>query len=375
MWRTILLTIALSGLAFSSSLLAAELLKGGKNRVLGQYIVVVKDGGPNEVARAHRVVPSHLYQHAIKGFAASLPDAALKQLLDDPRVDYIEPDGRVWAIAPGSKPDKGKPPKDDGGTTDPPVTSQTVPWGVSRVGGPVSGIGLTAWVIDSGIDFNHADLNVDTQKAANFVSRGKNSATDGNGHGTHVAGTIAAIDNNIDVVGVAAGATVVPVRVLDNSGSGFYSWVIAGVDYVAAQAAAGDVANMSLGGGGSTTLDNAVKNAAAEGVLFALAAGNDSTHAGNSSPARADGVNIYTVSAIDSNDEFAWFSNYGNPPVDVTAPGVGILSTAKGGGTTTFNGTSMAAPHVAGLLLLGPLSSDGVANNDPDGNPDPIAHH
>jgi subtilisin family serine protease len=365
----------LSSLLITSPLFAAELLKGGTSRVLDQYIVVLKAGTANDVAQSHRVVPSHRYQHALKGFAASLPEAALKRILDDPRVDYVEPDGRVWATPPGNRPDKGKPPKDDGGTEDPPAASQTTPWGVTRVGGPLPGVGLTAWVIDSGIDFSHPDLNVDQANAANFVTRGKNSANDGNGHGTHVAGTIAAIDNDIDVVGVAAGATVVPVRVLDNSGSGFYSWVIAGVDYVAGRASVGDVANMSLGGGGSTSLDNAVKSAAAKGIRFALAAGNDSVDANSSSPARANGANIYTVSAIDSNDSFAWFSNYGNPPIDVAAPGVAVLSTSRGGGTTTFNGTSMAAPHVAGLLLLGPLNSDGTANNDPDGTPDPIAHY
>ncbi len=208
----------------------------------------------------------------------------------------------------------------------------------------------------------------------NFVTRGKNSADDGNGHGTHVAGTIAAIDNDIDVVGVAAGATVVPVRVLSNNGSGYMSWVLAGVDYVAANADPGDVANMSLGGGVSTSLDNAVKTAAANGIHFVLAAGNDSMHANNSSPARANGDFIYTVSAIDNNGNFAWFSNYGNPPVDVAAPGVNILSTASGGGATTMSGTSMAAPHVAGLLLLNSLNTNGTASNDPDGTADPIAY-
>ncbi len=232
-------------------------------------------------------------------------------------------------------------------------------------------------MIDTGIDYNHADLNVDTVRAANFVTRGKSSASDGNGHGTHVAGTIAAIDNGIDVVGVAAGATVVPVRVLDNSGSGFYSWVIAGIDHVAEFASPGDVANMSLGGGASTSVDNAVINAASQGVLFALAAGNDSMHAANSSPARANHPNIFTVSATDSSDNFAWFSNYGNPPVDFAAPGVSINSTAKGGGTVVYSGTSMAAPHVAGLLLLKGtnLATDGTASNDRDNNPDPIAHY
>ncbi len=377
MWRHIISFSAMLCLGLAGSLQAAVLLPGGKGRVLGQYIVVLKSGSPSDVAKTHRVTPSHVYKHALNGFATALPEAALKRLLNDPNVDYIEPDGRVWAIAPGgNKPDKGKPPADSE-PTDPPVSNQVTPWGISRVGGPQNGEGLTAWVIDTGIDYNHADLNVDTVRAANFVTRGKSSASDGNGHGTHVAGTIAAIDNGIDVVGVAAGATVVPVRVLDNSGSGFYSWVIAGIDHVAEFASPGDVANMSLGGGASTSVDNAVINAASQGVLFALAAGNDSMHAANSSPARANHPNIFTVSATDSSDNFAWFSNYGNPPVDFAAPGVSINSTAKGGGTVVYSGTSMAAPHVAGLLLLKGtnLATDGTASNDRDNNPDPIAHY
>ena len=374
MWRHIIISILAISFCLIGTVQAAELLAGGKGRVLGQYIVVLKGGSPADVASSHRVIPTHLYQRALRGFAATLPDAALKRLLNDPNVDYIEPDGRVWAIAPGYGVNRGKPPKNGGGGGDLPVVAQVTPWGISRVGGPLVGNGLTAWVIDTGIDYDHPDLNVDTSRAVSFVSRGKNTADDGNGHGTHVAGTIAAKDNSIDVVGVAAGATVIPVRVLDNSGSGFYSWVIAGIDHVARYGKAGEVANMSLGGGASTAVDQAVVNAASNGILFALAAGNDSAHAGSSSPASAEHENIFTVSAIDSNDNFAWFSNYGNPPVDVASPGVSILSTARGGGSTTMSGTSMAAPHVAGLLLLRgtALRTDGVANNDPDSTPDPI---
>jgi subtilisin family serine protease len=133
---------------------------------------------------------------------------------------------------------------------------------------------------------------------------------------------------------------------------------------------------MSLGGPPSTALDDAVKGAADGGVKFALAAGNSGADANGSSPARANGGNIWTVSAIGSSDCLASWSNWGNPPVDVAAPGVGILSTWKGGGLNTISGTSMATPHVAGLLLSGwnGSSSDGTACGDPDGNPDPIAH-
>ncbi|MGQ0560380.1 MAG: S8 family serine peptidase, partial [Gemmatimonadota bacterium] len=203
----------------------------------------------------------------------------------------------------------------------------------------------------------------------------KDSPEDGHGHGTHVAGTVAAINNTIDVVGVAANAFVCAVRVLDNSGSGTWEGVINGVNHVAANGVAGEAANMSLGGSGSNaTLEKAVQDAAAKGIKFSLAAGNDGAFAGDFTPARTEGTNIFTISAIDSNDCMPSWSNWGNPPVDYAAPGVSVLSTKKGGGTTTMSGTSMAAPHAAGVLLLGNPTSDGFAQCDPDGNPDPIIH-
>ena len=166
---------------------------------------------------------------------------------------------------------------------------------------------------------------------------------------------------------------MVPVKVLSSRGSGSYSGVIAGVDHVGANGNAGDVANMSLGGPISQALDNAIITAAAAtGVQFVLAAGNESGDANNSSPARTNGNNIYTISASDINDNFAWFSNYGNPPIDFCAPGVSIESTWKGGGYNTISGTSMAAPHAAGVLLLGNPGNGGNVNGDPDGEPDSI---
>lgn len=348
-----------------------------------RYIVVLADGVADvtgtaaALARLHGTVPDHVYRHALAGFSASMSARAAADLARDPRVAYVEPDHIAHAVAPGG----GKPKPPGGGGEGP--APQVVPWGVDRVCGadPARadetcgsyGGGGTAWVIDTGIDLDHGDLNVDVARSANFVPRGRNSPDDGNGHGTHVAGTIGAIDNAQDVVGVAAGAALVAVRVLDSSGSGAYSWVIAGVDYVAARAAAGDVANMSLGGPVSEALDAAVRGAADRGVQFALAAGNDGADANDSSPARVEHANARTVSAIGQDDCLPSWSNWGNPPVDVAAPGVGILSTKKGGGTAVLNGTSMAAPHVAGLLLLG-LASDGFACGDRDGNPDPIAH-
>ena len=295
---------------------------------------------------------------AVLGFAADVDAAGLARLRRDPAVKYAEPD-RVFTLArPG------------GGT----APTEATPWGVTYVGGARDGSGLSkkAWVIDTGIDLNHDDLNVDVASSVNFVAR-ESSADDPNGHGTHVAGTIGAKDNGIGVVGVAPGVAVVAVRVLDRRGSGTYSAIIAGVNHVASKAKAGDVANMSLGGGVSQALNDAVTAAAGKGILFALAAGNESTDAGTTSPASAEHPNVYTVSAVGKDGCLASFSNYG-AVVDVAAPGVSIPSTYKDNGYATLSGTSMASPHVAGLLLFG-LRTSGSACGDRDGDPDPLAHN
>ncbi|WP_212747650.1 S8 family peptidase [Fodinibius saliphilus] len=318
----------------------------------------------------------HRFTNAIGGFAAELSDNQLAKLRNDKDVDYVEQD-RIVILSPPKINDHypwwycyyyGIGCHDDDGG------SQETPWGIDRVGGATASSG-TAWVIDTGVDLDHDDLNVNTNLSTSFVS-GEPSADDGNGHGTHVAGTIAAKDNNIDVVGVAAGATIVGVKVLGSNGSGTYSGIIDGIDYVAANASPGDVANMSLGGGTSQSVDNAVQNAADQGIYFAIAAGNDSDDANNYSPARVEYNNVWTISAIDSNDNFASFSNYGNPPIEYAAPGVSVKSLWKNNGTNTIDGTSMASPHAAGVLLVtgGNPSSNGTANGDPDGNPDPIIH-
>ena len=227
-----------------------------------------------------------------------------------------------------------------------------------------------AIVIDSGVQADHPDLNVNAALGANFSS--DSSSDDFSGHGTHVAGTIAAINNSIGVVGVAPGTEIVAVKVLNRRGSGTISGVIAGVDYAASIAQNGDVANMSLGGGFSQALNDAVVAAASTGLKFTLAAGNESTSATTKSPASANGANIYTISSFANGDVWSSFSNFGNPPVDFAEPGSSIYSTYKGGGYATLSGTSMAAPHAAGLLLLGAIRSGGTVSGDPDGNADTI---
>lgn len=349
----------------------------------GQYIVAIKvapgvqgaNAGIDDVVRAiastHGINSKNIlfvYKNVLIGFAAEMSAEQAAGLRKDDRVRFVEQD-QVMGIPAVIM---GKPGGGGGGGT----TTQTTPWGITRVGGSASGVGQTAWIIDTGIDLDHQDLTVNTSAARVFGIRGTDGSTadDGNGHGTHVAGIIAAKNNTRGTIGVAAGATVVPVKVLSKSGTGSNSGVIAGVDYVAGAAADGEVANMSLGGSISTALDEAVADAGEAGVLMVLAAGNETDDANDHSPARVNGTNIYTVSATDINDNFASWSNYGNPPVDFAAPGVSILSLWKGNTTNTISGTSMAAPHVAGILTLGAVTSDGTANNDPDGDADPIAH-
>ncbi|MDZ7808142.1 MAG: S8 family peptidase [Gracilimonas sp.] len=344
----------------------------------GQYIVVMKgsDSGKYKLGDVRQVeeVRSNLlaeakiapekivykYNNVIAGFTAQLDQAQLDKLRNSDNVDYIEED-RVYTFAPPCGTPRGGPcddPEDpddgDGGGDDGDSGStQVTPYGITRVNGGVAYTGSNvAWVIDTGIDLDHPDLNVDASRGYNAFTSGRDgkSLDDGNGHGTHVAGTIAAIDNTEGVIGVAAGATVIPVKVLDSRGSGSYSGVIAGVDHVGANGSSGDVANMSLGGPTSDALDDAVLNASSNGILFSLAAGNSSEDANNSSPARVNGTYIVTISAMDSNDDWASFSNYGNPPVDYAAPGVSINSTWKDGGYNTISGTSMASPHAAGVL-------------------------
>lgn len=343
----------------------------------GQYIVVFKneilplrssksvvEQTAKAALSASNISPKSVdkvYNTVLSGFSAKISAVEAARLAKDNRIAYIEQDQVVTLF--------GRPGGGGGGG------AQQVPWGIQRIGGAGNGVGRTAWIIDTGIDLTHPDLNVDLTRAFTaFTSGADATPNDLNGHGSHVAGTVAAIDNSIGVVGVAAGATVVPVKVLDRRGSGTWTGVIAGMDYVAANAANGDAANMSLGGGISAAVDQATLNMAQAGVKVAIAAGNESQHANNSSPARVNHTNIYTVSAIGTGDVFASFSNYGNPPVDFAAPGVNIYSCYKGGAYTTMSGTSMASPHVCGILTLGNVGSDGNAVSDPDGNADPIAH-
>jgi subtilisin family serine protease len=306
---------------------------------VGRYIVVLKDdvADPAGIAaahgRAHGAAVGFVYSHALKGYSAAIPKRRLAALAADPRVKYVEPDGEVTAAA------------------------QTVPWGITQVGATVDStvagdgtgavVGPNVYIIDTGIDMAHTDLNVVEQ--VNFADR---TDTDCNGHGTHVAGTAAAKDNAQDVVGVAPGARLHAVKVLNCRGSGSSSRVIKGIDWVTANHQAGAVANMSLSGSPSQSVDDAVRSSVASGVLYAVAAGNQGDDACNYSPARVGSMaGVVTVGATFTDDRVIGQSNWG-PCVDMWAPGGDIVSTALGGGTTSMSGTSMASPHVAGGAAL-----------------------
>jgi len=323
-------------------------------------------GLAKSLARQAKAELSYVYQHAVKGFTVKLPcHAARSAFHHSTDIISMSADTLVYIS-------KGKPSKEG---NDPDVEQQ-VSYGTPRVGGGlIDSANYTAWVIDSGVDLNHPDLNVDSSRGFTAIRRG--GMDDQNGHGTHVAGIIGAVNNNIGSLGVAPNTQIVPIRVLDRRGSGTTSGVLAGIDHVAKNATSGDCVNMSLGGGANDILDQAVKNAAANtGAFFVLAAGNEGEPAAEHSPARANGINVYTISAVDANDRMPSWSNYGEPPVDFSAPGVAIFSTWKNGGTNTISGTSMAAPHACAAIMLsgGVPASNGEAQNDPDGNPDPIIY-
>lgn len=282
----------------------------------------------------YKLKARHAFSHVMKGFAADLTDAQLAQLKSDPTVQAIEEDQPVHASA------------------------QTIPWGITKTddtlsstlagngAGTVSGVNV--YVIDTGIAA-HPDLNL--VRHTNLVGDSKNY--DCNGHGTHVAGTIGARDDSAYVVGMAPGVRLTGVKVLDCNGSGYTSTVIKGVDWVTANAVKPAVANMSLGGGASSMLDNAVSKSIKAGVVYAIAAGNAAVDACTQSPARIGGAlgGAITVAATTDTDAEASFSNFGSC-VDIWAPGVSILSTYLNSGLAIASGTSMASPHAAGAAAL-----------------------
>jgi aqualysin 1 len=332
--------LVLAALGAVAAIVLSLPAQGAAPQAAEPYIVVLKTGVDSEAvaalhARRYGAAIGFVYQgYALYGYSAHVPPNRLAALRADENVAYVEADGEMTADA------------------------QTLPWGIdaldadtsSTLAGNGSGAvsGVNVYIVDTGVDTGHTDLNV----VRHVSFSGKNK--DCHGHGTHVAGTIAAKDNLQDVVGVAPGAPITGVKVLGCNGSGSTSGVIKGVDWVTANAVKPAIANMSLGGSASLALDDAVRRSAASGVLYSLAAGNSGANACNSSPARAGAGTdngIVTTAATDSANREASWSNYGSC-VDIWGPGVSILSTRLGGGTTTMSGTSMASPHAGGTAAL-----------------------
>lgn len=376
----------LASLIIAVALPVAALAQQAGEVIPGQYIVKLQAGADGAaVAARHGISPDRSFTRAVNGFSATLPPGIARQLAGDPAVEAVVPDRVVTAIAKPS----GKPGGNGGGED----AGQQTPLGVQRIGAEpgatgFDGTGVGVAIVDTGIDFAHRDL---APAAAQYNAFG-GLAQDDAEHGTHVAGTVAALNNAYDVVGVAPGATLYAVKVLDRRGSGSDATVLSGLDWVAANAGAVapniQVVNMSLGRPGSLNdnpaLRAAVQSLVASGITVVVSAGNDpnrevsqqvpatypevvavaSTAAvtgksaiSNLSPIEADSASYFTTDGA---------LNVAGIGVTVSAPGedqedisksaflksVGILSTKRGGGTTRMSGTSMSAPHVTGVAAL-----------------------
>ncbi|MDQ3749248.1 MAG: S8 family peptidase, partial [Acidobacteriota bacterium] len=325
----------------------ADKIKKAKNPIPNRYIVVLEEwatGEPGANSNAEAVALElsivyggridKIFKHALNGFSVKLNANQAETLSQDPRVEFVEEDGEVFAN-----------------------TTQTgATWGLDRIDQrdrptdgnynyTPTGSGVNAYIIDTGIRRTHAQFGGRAFVGYDAIGDGQNS-NDCNGHGTHVAGTVGG-----STYGVAKAVRLYAVRVLSCTGSGSNSGVIAGVDWVKNNHVKPAVANMSLGGGASSALDTAVNNAIAAGVTFAVAAGNDNLDACNYSPARA--ASAITVGSTTSSDARSSFSNYGTC-LDIFAPGSSITSAwhSSDTATNTISGTSMASPHVAGVAAL-----------------------
>src|SRR5205814_7893300 len=347
---------ALVWLSFASVASAQE-VQTTERAIPGQYIVVLNDDQTpranvrpvvDGLARQFGARVTHVYENTIRGFAASMSATAAAALARNPRVRYIEQDSERFIVE----------------------TQSGATWGLDRIDQrdrPLNGMytyetnaaNVSVYVIDTGIRATHTEFGGRVSTIGFTAVSDGNGTNDCNGHGTHVSGTIGGA-----TFGVAKSVTLHAVRVLDCSGSGSTSGVIAGVDWVTANRTLPAVANMSLGGGASTALDDAVRRSVAAGVTYAIAAGNSNADACSSSPARVS--QALTVGSSTSDDVRSSFSNFGTC-VDLFAPGSRITSAwnTSDTATNTISGTSMATPHVAGVAAL-------YLANDPGATPSTV---
>lgn len=356
-----------------------------------------------EIAHSMGFNARHAYGTALFGFAARIPEGRLNGLQHDPRIAYVDLDKQVSLPIPRTAVPRrctdnpnGPGCNQDGGSSGDSSSGQATPWGIERINAHLNdneGAGVHVYVLDTGIDSNHEDLapNMGNGYAAETCSAKKRTCKkiwdDDSGHGTHVSGTVGAADNSTGVIGVASKVTLHAVKVLNRSGSGSISGVIAGIDWVTGQTlnlGSATVANMSLTGSGSKSgsctsngfsgtdvFHEALCNARNAGVVFAVAAGNEGSDTEYSVPGAYDDT-VIAVSATNASDDWPSWSNWGNNsagwsgnlsvPVALAAPGVTVLSTKMGGGTIEMSGTSMATPHVAGAIALYMANNPQTAN-------------
>ncbi|MFD6874959.1 MULTISPECIES: S8 family serine peptidase [unclassified Streptomyces] len=318
---------------------------GAAGTVPGSYIITLKDSvarsvtpGGKAVAERYGARIERIYSAALNGYSAELSETQARKLAGDPAVKSVVQNSVVAIDGRATQPDPPSWGLDR-------IDQRALPLNQSFSHPDQAGEGVTAYIIDTGVRISHSDFGGRASDGFDAIDK-DNTAQDGNGHGTHVAGTVAG-----SLYGVAKKAAIVGIRVLDDSGSGTVAQVVAGIDWVTQNAVKPAVANMSLGGRANSALDTAVRNSIASGITYAVAAGNESTDASTRSPARV--VEALTVGATNSSDGKASYSNFGNI-LDVFAPGSSIVSAwnSDDHASEEISGTSMAAPHVTGAAAL-----------------------